>query len=239
MIRTFNGIVLKSIKYGETSMISEVYTREHGLKKFIAGSVRKAKSRMSPGLFQPMSLVQMVAYEKPGKDLNRVKDISPLHLYRHMPMEINRTAVGLFITEVVRYTIRTDESNPELFDFLLDVFRFLDETDRSIANLPLSFLVLYSGWMGFEPENNYSEEKSVFDLQEGRFNVVSTGLQQIEAPLSSLFSQLLASDMESSADIKIKRKDRQQLLQSLLDYYYIHIDYMKKVQTHLIFEGIL
>ena len=47
------GIVLKTNKYGETSIISQILTRDHGLQSFIMGGVNGNHGKA--GMFQIMN----------------------------------------------------------------------------------------------------------------------------------------------------------------------------------------
>ena len=123
LIKT-KGIVLKAIKYGETSLIVDIYTEEKGLRKYIVSGVRKQKAKISAGLLQVMSSVEIIAYEKEGKGLNRLKEIRASHIYQSIPMEIRKGAVGLFIAEIAQKTLKEAESNKPLFDFLIILLYF-------------------------------------------------------------------------------------------------------------------
>ena len=76
MLKTIQGIVLRSVKYSESSVICDVYTRELGLRTYIASGVRSKKSNISPNWVRPMALVEAVVYHREKKDINRIKEIS-------------------------------------------------------------------------------------------------------------------------------------------------------------------
>ena len=80
LIKT-RGIVFKSIKYSETSLIVDIYTEEKGLRKYLISGVRSKKAKTSAGLFQVMSLVDLVAYHRDDKDLTRIKAIKHNYVY--------------------------------------------------------------------------------------------------------------------------------------------------------------
>ncbi|MEO6932134.1 MAG: recombination protein O N-terminal domain-containing protein, partial [Chitinophagaceae bacterium] len=40
MILSTKGIVLRSVKYGETSLVSSIYTLSHGLQSYMINGVR-------------------------------------------------------------------------------------------------------------------------------------------------------------------------------------------------------
>ncbi|MFM7399399.1 MAG: DNA repair protein RecO, partial [Bacteroidota bacterium] len=68
------GIVFRSVKYAETSVIADIFTEDKGLHTFIAGGVRSAKARMPYSLFQPMMVVDLVAYYRDDPNsMNRLR----------------------------------------------------------------------------------------------------------------------------------------------------------------------
>ena len=74
MVIKTRGIVLRTVKYSETSVIVDIFTEHFGLRSYIISGVRTSKSKVAAGLLQVMSLVEIVAYEKAEK-LNRLTEI--------------------------------------------------------------------------------------------------------------------------------------------------------------------
>ena len=102
------GIVFRTVKYGETSVIADIFTAEKGLHTFIAGNVRSAKARMPFNLFQPMMVVEMVAYYRDDPTaLNRLKELRAGEIWKAIPFDIRRGAVALFMAEICRKSIQS------------------------------------------------------------------------------------------------------------------------------------
>ena len=110
MIEKVEGLVVRCIKYGESSLIFDLYTRQHGLVSCIIGGVRKSKSRTPAPLFQLMNWLELVLYFKEPSALNRVKECTLLYNYRQVPFDMRRRSIGLFMTEMVQKTVRERES---------------------------------------------------------------------------------------------------------------------------------
>ena len=69
MLCKTRAIVLKTVKFSETSLVVKLYTEQFGLKSFLVRGVRKKHARNSPNLFQPLSLIEVVFINKPGEGL--------------------------------------------------------------------------------------------------------------------------------------------------------------------------
>ena len=239
LIKT-RGIVLKSKKYSETSIIADIYTEEKGMRSYIISGVRSSKARVSAGLLQVMTPVEIVAYHREGKDLTRLKEIKPHHVFSTIPFNVPRGSVGMFMAEVAQKTIHGEEAQPALFKFLLENFVYLDETPYSFANLHLHFMANLTEHLGFLPNDVYTEEKPVFDLQEGHFLSSNPAHPHWLAPeKSEKFSLLLQLPKEKCHTIPFKREERKSLLRSLIEFYRLHIEHFPVIHSYEILEEVL
>jgi len=243
MLISSRGIVFRTVKYGETSVIADIFTEEKGLQTFIGGSVRTAKSRMPFNLFQPMSVVEIVAnYRSDGQRLHRLKELRAAEIFTAIPFEIRLGAVTLFMAEICRKCIHDHEPNPELFAFLLDYLRLLDRTPNPIANLHLHFLLSLAGFLGFQPHAEYEDQSGhiYFDLKEGVFTP--------ERPFSSAFLEpagtgkmleLMSAPLELCHEIILTRSERKALLGKLLQFYEMHVPGFSGVNTPDILDMVM
>lgn len=154
MLYKTEGIVLNYIKYRESSIITRIYTRHFGLKSYIVNSVRSKNARSRIAFFQPLTLVDLVVYNKPGKEINRISEIKCFSPYRNLPYDSKKSAIALFITEVLSKTLKEETSNQELFDFICSGLMFLDETQNEFENFHLTFLLRLSAFLGFYPSSS-------------------------------------------------------------------------------------
>ena len=56
------GIILKSLKYGDSSLIFSIYTRDFGKVKVLAKGIKRPKSRTLPLVI--FSLAEVVFYKR-------------------------------------------------------------------------------------------------------------------------------------------------------------------------------
>ena len=240
MIIKTKGIIFRSVKYSETSFITDIYTESKGLQSYIISGVRSKRAKVSAGLLQLMSLVDMVAYYREDKELHRIKEIRAAYIYQSLAFDITKAAVGMFMIELAQKAIREQEENQRLFQFLYERFIYLDQTKHPVANLHLQFMLDLSAYLGFRPHGRYSAITPIFDLQEGVFlHEAPHHLYFIDATMSNLLSQLLHIEAETAHEIKLEREQRKQLLLSLIDYYRLHIEHFQPMNAHLILEEVL
>lgn len=234
------GIVFRTVKYGETSVIADIFTEEKGLHTFIAGSVRTAKSRMPFGLFQPMTVIDLVAYYKEDPNaLNRIKEARAAAVWQSIPFDVRRGAVALFMAEICRKCILESEENRELFDFILHHLQVLDRSPHPIANLHLHFLLGLSGYLGFQPQEEDPGAERFFDLKEGIFSPVPPIHPHMDPESTALMLELMQSEAENCHEISLPKTTRKQLLQYLLQFYAFHVPGFSGIQTTAVLEMVM
>src|SRR5690606_31663555 len=91
------GIVLKSVKYSETSLIVNIYTQDFGLKSMMVSGSRKNKSAHKANLFQLMNLLEIVFYNNESDHLSRLKEVKIYHPYDRIPFDVVRANLGTFL----------------------------------------------------------------------------------------------------------------------------------------------
>ena len=83
-------------------MILDIYTEEKGLKNYIISGVRSKRSKQKIGLLQVGSLVEMVAYFRTKKSLNRIKEIKATQIYHSIPYDLMKGTISLFMIELAQ-----------------------------------------------------------------------------------------------------------------------------------------
>lgn len=232
MLVKTKGIVFRTIKYSETSIITDIFTRERGLRSFIVNGIRKSKPRFSHALFQIMSQIDLLAYDH-RHNLNRIKEISWDYAYSEIPFNIIKSSIGIFMTELCQKAIKEKETNRPMYDFLSNWFIYLDQCKTPFANIHLLFMIEFSAMLGFQPMNNYHKEgKPYFNLKEGYF--IHTNLDEqytMDRRSSQNFSLLLNTNKENLDSIKLSREARSILINYLINFYQLHIENFPKLKS--------
>jgi len=239
LIKT-KGIIFRAIKYSETSIITDIFTEQKGLRTYIISGVRKKNARVSASLLQVMSLVDLVVYHRDDKEMTRIKEIKAAHVYQSLPFDITKISVGQFMLELTRKAIREPEENLPLFEFVYKSFQFLDETQLSFSNLHLYFMLQLTGYLGFLPSNTFSKNKPFFDLREGIF-VNERGMHGyfLDEEKSQIVHELLNANLLKIQEIKMTRETRKELLRKLIVFYRLHIENFPDLNSHQILEEVL
>ncbi|MBS1763821.1 MAG: DNA repair protein RecO [Bacteroidetes bacterium] len=220
MLHKTTAIVFHTTAYSNTAVIAKLYTREFGLQGYLVNSVRSSRAKNKNAYFQPLTLLDLVVYHNPAKGLQRISQIEYHYHFSRLPFQTLTSAQALFIAEVLYRTIREEESNPVLFDFIRDSVIFLDHCEESLPDFHLIFMLKLAAFLGFSPSANYSSENCYFSLSEGVFT------KSLSAPalLSAENSELLYRCMNAHYDQTIlSHHQRQIMLESVIQYYAYHL----------------
>lgn len=225
MITKTRAIVLHQLKYAESSVIVTLYTELAGRQSYIINGIRSSRSKNKTALLQPLSLLEIEAYHKAGRDVQRLKEFRMAAVYRHIPFDIGKSTTALFLAELMNKVLRNEEPDSALFAFLFDALVFFDSMEQGAANFHLWFLVRLLTYLGFQLENNHSDSHAFFDMKAGCF--VPSRPNQPETPdteVSALLSQLIAARAENLYLLKLNGELRKRLLETLVNCYHIHFE---------------
>jgi DNA repair protein RecO (recombination protein O) len=230
------GIVLRAVKYGETSLIVTIFTELFGLQSYLVNGVRTStkKGTGKANLFQPTAILDLVVYHNELKQLNRIKEFKWSYLYNHIFSDVPKNAVALFMIELLTKCLKQPEPNPDLFEFCEDAFMHLDESNGAVmANFPLFFALHLPSFFGFRISDEYSNDNQILDLQEGMFvSERPNHFHFLEGKQAEITSELLKiMQPEELEQIKLNHDFRRQLLAAFEIYYAMHIQDFGAMKT--------
>ncbi len=229
---TTEGIVLHFIKYGESSVIATVFTRDFGRQAYIVNAARSRKSKNKVSLLQPLFLVDIEAYQKNNRDIQRIKEIKSNQVYQNIPFDITKSTQAIFLAEILYKTIHEQESYAELFDFIKHALLYFDLLEDGWSNFHLYFLFRLTEYLGFMPKLTREGFQYWFDMRKGAvvpFEPSHPHFASKEATEHLIKLSLLK--INELAQLKISRTMRDYLLMVLLDYYQLHFDNLGEIKS--------
>jgi DNA repair protein RecO (recombination protein O) len=244
MLHKTKGIVLRTVHYGETSIIATLYTELFGIQSFMINGVRSS-ARSAAGkanLLQPAAILELVMYHNEKKNLQRLREFRWGYLYRDLFFNVVKNSIALFMVELLQKTLKEPEVNAELFAFIEDAFLHLDQSnDTVMANYPLFFALHLTSFYGFRFSDTWSENKHILDLQEGEFiSEIPQHPYYLEGNASFITSQLLKVQLPQELDeIKLNSVMRRHLLEAYQTFYALHISDFGTMKTLPVLQEIM
>ena len=197
-----HGIVLHTIKYGDTSVVAYILTDTYGRRNYLVQGVKSGKGKGNKAA-----------------------------LLQHIPFDVRKSTISLFMAEVLYRLIKEVEPNSPLFGFVRASVMALDQMEEGISNFHLWFLVQLSAFLGFYPGNEYTEG-DWFDIVEGSF---TAGFPEhavaINRPNAALLATLMSAEAEELGTLRLSRTQRADFLSDMLHYFGYHLDAINKVQS--------
>ncbi len=230
MLHKTRGIALSYIRYRESSIIAKIYTEAFGIQSYIVNSVRSSRSKANRiALFQPLTLLDLVVYHKNKTDsLHRISEIKCRIPFHSLPFEIIKSSLSLFLTEILTKSLREEEENVPLFDFLEEAVLYLDNAEAGYENFHLHMLAQLAFYLGFGME-------TVADL--------SNELRENHYPLTPDTRQREALQVWISAPfgtpVALDRTRRLSLLEMLVFFYKIHLDSLGEIKSLEVLHEVL
>ncbi len=243
MLQKTGGIVLRSIKYGDTSLICTIFTAVYGIQAYMIRGVRTAKVRSNRAmLLQPATLLDIVADHRPQRSLQNIREFQPAYIYHSLQEEIVKNSVALFTAELLLRLLPEAAPMPELFDFTYNYYVQLDGMPvREVANFPLYFIVQCSRMLGYDIKGSYSADTPHLNLQEGGYTREQPSSQHFasEEDAKMLARLLRVESLGELKDIEMNAAMRYRLLDWYMEYLNSHTQHLGNIRSLAVLREIL
>ena len=237
---TIQGIVLQSIRYGDTSLIVKVFTRSLGLRSYMVKGAFNRNSKSRAALFQNLHLINYVEANKPNKgSLGYLKDVQLTTVYQSIPFVMNKSAILMYVSELLSKTIIEQEQNEAMFDFIVRSLLWLDLVEQDYANFPLFFTLELTRHLGFYPKTNH-ETGFCFDMMEGSFaHDLPVHPYYFDMENAQLLSQLLNVSIDEACRMPLRVSQHRELLDGLIMFMRLHAPVMNDFHSHEVLKTVL
>jgi DNA repair protein RecO len=148
--KKLTGIILKKQNYKEADQIVTIWTRELGKVRFLAKSLRAAKSK----LVYVLPDLGLVEIQVAGERMPTVVSGRILKNYRNVREDLKKTAIAFYCTEVMLKMTADEQANLEAFNLLVSFLDHLDSASKFNTQyyLPLQvFSLKLLASLGFAP----------------------------------------------------------------------------------------
>ncbi|RNC92437.1 MAG: DNA repair protein RecO [Allomuricauda sp.] len=231
------AIVLSSIKYGDTSLIVKAFTEVDGVKSYLLkGILSTKKGKLKPALFQPLTQLELVANHKNKGTLETIREAKVIHPYKSLHNDIVKNSMVLFLAEMLTHSIREEQEDKSLYNYLEYSFIWLDANDNS-SNFHLLFLLNLTKYLGFYPDDS-NTKGDYFDLQEGCFRTVPNLNPMVEKGEVQLLKHLLGINFDALIGIKTTKTNRQELLKKVILYFQLHLHGFRKPRSLAVLNAV-
>jgi len=232
MVEKSKGIVLHQIKYTDSGIVTRLYTRKFGRQSFIIKGMRKRKSGKHNILFQPMFILDLEINYKPSREMNTLKEFSVSFSPYDIYSDIRKSCVAIFLGEVLNSVLKEESPHEEMFDFIEKSIIYFERCKESYANFHIAFLSGLSSFLGFEPGARRDVSNSFFDMVNGIFvSVPPAHGNYANSDISDILAEFFIVSYDNMKEITLKGTMRNEVLDTLLRYYSLHLPGLKKINS--------
>jgi DNA repair protein RecO (recombination protein O) len=232
MLQKSRTIILHQLKYSDSGIIVQGYTREFGRVSFIVKGMRSKKSGKHNVFFQPLSVLDLVFYLKESRSVQVLRDFtvsySPVNVYS----DIRKSTIALFLGEIMTSVLKEESPNPGMFDFIESSVKYFDIIITGFVNFHISFLIGLSSYLGFEPGARGEETDKYFDLENGTFVPLPPVHGNYAGPdISAILADFFNSSYDEAKSIALTGVVRNELLETIIKFYSTHLPGLRKIKS--------
>ncbi len=232
MLHKTKGIILHQVKYTDSGVIVQFYTRDFGRQAVLIKGMRSRKSGRHNALFQPMFILDLVIYYKESREVQMLKDFCVAHSPAQIYADVRKSCIAMFLSEILTSVLREESPNHELFDYLENSIRYLDECDQGYSNFHIAFLIGLTGYLGIEPGRRDDPSKKYFDLMNGNFlHHPPTHPEYCEPHISEILASFFSVSFDGMTRIPMTGQLRNEVLETIIKYYGIHLPGLRRVNS--------
>ena len=232
MITKTRGIVLRSVRFGESSLIVDVLTKSSGRVSFMVHIPKTSKGKIKKQYFQPMTLLDFEYDFRQRSNLQRIKDVRVSLPYSSIPIDPAKSCISLFLSEFIYYATRNEQENPTLFTYISTSLEWLDNAYEDFANFHLVFMMRLGKFLGFHPFLEDFIPGCFFDLRNGCFTLsMPLHTDFLNAADAGHLYNLMRMNFDTMKLFKLSHDDRNRITEIVLRYYKLHLPNMPELQS--------
>lgn len=225
-LKKIEGIVIRSIDYGEANKIVTIFSKEGGKLGMMARGAKKPNSRLS-------SVSELFTYGsylfRSSSGLGTMTQGEVVHSFRTIREDLFKTAYTAYIAEITEKLTDEKQPNSQLFHLLYHSLRYINE-DYDAEVIAFIYALKMLVYAGLAPQVNYcvrcqNEKRPYsFSIKEGGFLCARCeNVDRYRIPLSDATQRLLPLffkiEITQIGTISLKEKTKQEI-RTVLHHYY-------------------
>lgn len=141
-IENSEAIILNGIKYGDSSKIIRVLTKNNGKLSLIAKGAYRKNNKFGASI-EPSTISNLIFYFKSNRDIQQLTESSFVYKYHNVFKEIERICTNYLILEFLDFTQKKDYVNHKVFEIAkLYLMQNDNKETNTFVNLSLFLLDL-------------------------------------------------------------------------------------------------
>ncbi len=226
MLVSTKAIVLSKFRYKDHDLIVKCYTEKFGVKSYLLkNALNNKKGKFKPAYFQLLTVLEIQADHKEKRSLQYLRDIKLQYNYSTLHTNVIKSAIVMFLSEILTNILKEEEGNKLLYSFLETSLICFDENETN-SNFHLLFLIELTKYLGFYPDFSI-KEAPFFNLEGGIFQLKNTNRYCISGHNLDLLKHFLGMKFDVDNVLDINTDHKRNFLDMILLYFKLHLDGFK------------
>lgn len=223
------AILLNAASYSDNSFIVNMFTEGDGLVSVNVHTGRKG-SKFRRSYLSPLTILDIRLTGKPSAKVKYISDCSLSYSFRSLSTNPVKMFESQFIAEMLNKALRYQQQDSSLFDFVHNSIIAIDESEESISDCHIVFLVKLMSYIGIMPDISDYNDNSVLDITEGRMVTHPQG-EYLTKELCSCIVSII-----NNQPFHLKSSERSQFIDFLVRYYQHHLSGFGNIKTLEVFR---
>ncbi len=148
-IVTTEAIVLSKLKYGDTSKIVTLYTKDFGKLSAIVKGGRDSKSKIG-AVVDPMNHIQIVLYKKDTREIQIISSADLIDHFRLVKEDLNKLQYSQAVIELIKKLSVEHEANLRLFKGIVRILTLFNTSNEQPVITFGRFFIFFLAELGYE-----------------------------------------------------------------------------------------
>ena len=235
MYSSFDAVVLHSTPYKSGSSVVNVFTETEGRMAVLVRGFGSSKSK-SQLIVHPGAMVEFSCAYQANKNVQSIRGLKRSFAYKHLPQDVLRSSITLFMCELTLRASREKEPSKSLYESLKKCLLLCDDLEHP-SNVHLLYLLDWMEIHGIKPQSENALR--FFDLETGFWSgQYRSGGTMMDEEIAALFAQLLGMNFAKILSLSMGRVQRQVLIRNLINYICAQLEVRQKIQSLEILEAV-
>ena len=227
------GIVLKEMRFKETSKILTIFTPNYGKISAIARGAYRPKSKLT-GSIQPFSYNNFIMYK--GRNFYYINQVDVIDSFYSIREDINRSMCGAYLLELTDASIFEEEENTRLFQLFKKGLKVLSTLKKDFLKFVLSYETKHISFLGYKPLLSHCIICGNKKISDFKFNIDLGGVvcskctyldsvsEYMDLNMYKGINELLYAPLDKLEDIRISENTLYKLHKIMVKYILERID---------------
>ena len=155
MIYETQALILNTHKYGDTSIICSLFTKDYGKISIISKGARKIKNP-NQAILQPLNFIDLNFYFKPQRNIQILKEASINKHFFNIKKSYQKFLYSFHIIDIINQICKVENPNHIIFRLSKKILKYINQNNEKLIPIYFIFFLLQLlKYLGYQPILNH------------------------------------------------------------------------------------